>query len=76
VVAQQNIVELGGQPSEGGPSFHEWIGFGIEPVEMIGDPQRIEVLDRSGQDIGFLIHDDRLVIAPAVADNRRQPAKS
>jgi hypothetical protein len=44
VVAQHHVGELGGQPGEGGPALEEALGLlGVEAVEVVGDPHRVEV---------------------------------
>ena len=68
-MAQLDVRVPGGQPGERGPRLQERVGLGVEAVEVVGDPQRVEMGERGGQDVLVLIHHDRLVIAPAIADD-------
>ena len=75
VMAQRHVVEAGRQPGKNRPCLHERVGSSVEAVEMVGDPQRVEMGQSLRQDVVLLVHHDGLVVAPAVADNRRQPAE-
>ena len=70
VMAEIDVGELGREPCKGRPGLHERIGLGVESVEMVGNPQRVEVLRRDRENVLLLIDDDRLMVAPAIADDR------
>ena len=70
VMAEMDVGELGCQPGKGRPGLHERIGLGVESVEVVGNPQRVEVLCRDRENVLLLIDDDRLMVAPAISDDR------
>jgi len=70
-MAQHHVVEFGCEPRERRPRFDKWVGLGVEPVEVVGDPHRVEGAVDRGQDVLGLFDNDRLEIAPAVANARR-----
>jgi len=70
VVAQLDPLVTGGEPAQRGPRLHERVGAGVHAVEVVGEPDPIEVLDHRGQDVPVLVHDDGLVAAPPVPDRR------
>ena len=70
VVTQGDIGKLGAQPGEGCPGFEERVGTSVEPVEVVSDPQAVEVRKGSRENVLLLVQDDRLVVAAGVADHR------
>ena len=76
VVAQHDVGERRRQPGERGPAFEEaLLLLAVEAVEVVGDPHRVEVRQRLGEDVLLLVHHDRLEVAPSVTGDRRQPAE-
>ena len=75
VMAELHVRVASSQPGECGPRFEKRVGLGIEPVEVVGDPHRVEVGQCRGQDVLVLEHHDRLVVAPPVADDGGEPAE-
>jgi hypothetical protein len=76
VVAQHGVGEPCSQPGEGGPTFEETFGLvGVEAVEVVGDPHRVEVRQHRRQDVLLLVHHDRLEIAPSMTRHWRQPSE-
>ena len=47
------------EPGERRPGLEERVGLGVEPVEVVGDPQRVEVRERGRQDVLVLVQRDR-----------------
>ena len=76
VMAQHHVGELGGQPRERRPALEEAFRLLlVEAVEVVGDPHRVEVRQRRGEDVALLVHHDRLEVASRVAGDRRQPSE-
>ena len=76
VMTQHDVGELRRQPRQCDPGFEEALLLRlVETIEMIGDPKRVEMRQRFGKDVLLLEHHDRLIIAPLMTGNRRQPAK-
>jgi hypothetical protein len=42
----------------------------IHAIEMVGNPQRIKMGQRSRQDVLFLKNNDGLMVAPPIANDR------
>ena len=70
MVTQHYIGKLRSQPRERCPGFHKWVGVRIHAIEMIGNPQRIEMWQRGRQDVLLLKNNNRLMVAPPIADDR------
>ena len=76
VMAQHHVGELGGQPRERRPALEEAFRLLlVESVEVVGDPHRVEVRQRGGEDVALLVHHDRLEVASRVTGDRRQPSE-
>jgi hypothetical protein len=76
VVAEVDIRELGGEPGQGRPTLEETLPLvGIEAVEVVGDPDRVEVGERRREDVFLLVLDDRDEITPCMSCNGRQPTE-
>ncbi len=76
VVAQHDVGEPGGEPGEGDPRLEKaLLLLGVEAVEVVGDPQRVEVGQRIREDVLLLVHHDRLEVTPSVPGDRRQPSE-
>ena len=49
--------------------------LGVEAVEVVGDPHRVEVRQGLREDVLLLVHHDRLEVAPSVTGHGRQPSE-
>ena len=76
MVAKIDVLKLCCAPSQGCPSFKEWVGFLIKSVKVVRDPQTVEVLVDGRQNMFTLILNDRLVITPLITNHRRQPTET
>ena len=71
-----DVVELRREPRQGGPGLEKpFLLGGIETVEVIGDPDRVEVGKHGRKDVLGLIDRYRREITPCMRGSRREPAE-